>query len=105
LRVSYEQIGKAGAVVLAIAPSPIEEVLAAARDLQLPFPCLADPDRDIFRQYAVGSSTWSLGQRPAVFLIGPAGELVKAWRGRQQWEIPSVDEILGTLERAAERFR
>jgi peroxiredoxin len=99
LRASYEQISKAGAAVVTIAPSPDDAVLAAARDLRLPFPCLADPDRAVFRRYAVGSSAWSLGQRPAVFLIGPSGELWKAWKGRQQWEIPSVDEILGALER------
>jgi peroxiredoxin len=92
-------------VVVTIAPSPVEEVLAAVRDLNLPFPCLADPDRAVFKRYSVGSSAWSLGQRPAVFLIGPSGELTKAWRGRQQWEIPSVDEILATLERAEEQFQ
>jgi hypothetical protein len=86
--------------VLAIAPSPVEDVLAAERDLQLPFPCLADPDRAVFRRYTVGSSAWSLGQRPAVFLIGPSGELWETWKGRQQWEIPAVAEILGALERA-----
>jgi peroxiredoxin len=100
LRASYERIRKAGAVVVTIAPSPVEAVLAADRDLKLPFPCLADPDRALFRRYSVGSSAWSLGQRPAVFLIGPSGELAKAWKGRQQWEIPAVDEILGVLERA-----
>ena len=85
--------------MLAIAPSPVDEVLAATRDPLLPFPCLADPDRVVFRQYEVGSSAWSLGQRPAVFLIGPSGKLEKTWKGRQQWESPSVDEILEALER------
>jgi peroxiredoxin len=99
LRASHEQIRRAGAVVVTIAPSPVEAVLAADRDLTLPFPCLADPDCAVFKRYSVGSSAWSLGQRPAVFLIGPFGELEKAWRGRQQWEIPSLDEILGALER------
>ena len=98
LRASYEQIRAVGAVVLAVAPSPVDEVLSATRDLQLPFPCLADPDRVVFRQYEVGSSGWSLGQRPAVFLIGPDGDIERAWKGRQQWEIPSVDEILQALE-------
>jgi peroxiredoxin len=86
--------------VLAIAPSPVDEVLAATRELHLPFPCLADPDRAVFRQYEVGSSGWSLGQRPGVFLIGPEGQIERAWKGRQQWEIPSVDEILQALEMA-----
>jgi peroxiredoxin len=93
LRASYEQITRVGAAVVAIAPSSVDTVLTAARELRLPFPCLADPDGTVFRRYSVGSSTWSLGQRPAVFLIGPGGEIVKAWKGRQQWEIPSVDEI------------
>jgi peroxiredoxin len=98
MRASHEQIRAAGAEVLAIAPHSVEVVLTVTRDLQLPFPCVADPDRVVFRQYEVGSSGWSLGQRPAVFLIGEGGELERAWKGRQQWEIPSVDEILQVLE-------
>ena len=87
-------------MVVTIAPGPADAILSAARDLKLPFLCLADPDCAVFRRYGVGSSAWSLGQRPAVFLIGPRGELVKAWKGRQQWEIPSIDEILEVLMRA-----
>lgn len=89
---------------MTIAPSPVEAVLVATRELKLPFLCLADPDCAVFRRYSVGSSAWSLGQRPAVFLIGPSGDMEKAWKGRQQWEIPSVDEILAVLENAAEQF-
>jgi peroxiredoxin len=100
LQASYEQITRAGAVVVTIAPGPVDAVLSASRELKLPFPCLADPDRAVFSRYAVGSSAWSLGQRPAVFLIGPCGELEQAWKGRQQWEIPSIDEILEALRRA-----
>ena len=97
MRDSYEQVRRMGAVVLAVAPSPTEDVLAAVNDLKLPFICLSDPDRVVFRQYAVGRSAWSAGQRPAVFLIAPQGQVVKAWKGRQQWEIPSVDQILAAL--------
>jgi thioredoxin-dependent peroxiredoxin len=99
LRASFEQIRTAGAVVLTIAPSPVDEVRAATLSLELPFPCLADPDRTAFKQSEVGSSAWSLGQRPAVFLIGRDGRVDRGWKGRQQWEIPSVGEILAALER------
>jgi peroxiredoxin len=100
MRDAYQRFRAARAEVVAIAPSPIDEVLAAARDLRVPFPCLADPDRIVFRQYEVGSSGRSLGQRPGVFLIGPKGQIERAWKGRQQWEIPSVDEVLQALEEA-----
>jgi peroxiredoxin len=64
----------------------------------MPFPLLADPERAVFQLYGVGSGALSLGQRPAVFLIGPEGEIRVAWRGKQQWDIPSVDEIVQALQ-------
>ena len=65
MRASYEQIRAVGTLLLAIAPSAVPDVLSATRDLQLPFPCLADPDRVGFHLYAVGNSARSLGQRSA----------------------------------------
>lgn len=79
---------------MAIAPSNPEEVRFFDARVALPFPCLGDPDREVFRRYGVGASLWSLGQRPAVFLIGPDGEIRRSWHGRQQWEIPSIEDIL-----------
>jgi peroxiredoxin len=37
------------------------------------------------------------GQRPAVFLIDPDGQIVTEWRGAQQWQIPTVEEIVRAL--------
>jgi peroxiredoxin len=80
------------ASILALAPVGLEEL--SKQVLSLPFPCLADPQRAIFKQYGVQSRVLSLGQRPAVFLVAADGSLAASWLGKQQWQIPSVDEIL-----------
>jgi peroxiredoxin len=95
LRDQYDRLTERDAAVLAVAP---EEVIAFSQTNPMPFPCLADPKREVFRLYGVGSGVISLGQRPAVFLIGSGGEIRESWRGKQQWEIPSVDEMVQALE-------
>jgi peroxiredoxin len=83
--------------VVAVAPSPVREIQTFMERFELPFPCLADPELRVFDAYGVGSSLWSLGQRPAVFLLGPKGECLAEWRGKQQWDIPSLEEIMRAL--------
>jgi peroxiredoxin len=67
----------------------------------MPFPCLADPDRVVFRQYDVKSAMVSLGQRPGLFIIDGEGTVRYAYLGFQQWEIPSIDDTLAELDRLA----
>lgn len=92
-----------GAEIVAIAPDDARAVLSFGERTPIPFPCLADPDREVFDRYDVGRSALSFGQRPAVFAIGPEGTILQAWRGRQAWEIPANDEVLGALRQEQER--
>lgn len=64
----------------------------------MPFPCLADEDRRVFRLYDVKSSLISLGQRPGLFVIDGQGIVRFAHLGWQQWEIPSIEETLRQLD-------
>jgi len=57
-----------------------------------------DPDRQVYRQYDVKSTFISLGQRPGLFVIDREGVVRYAYLGRQQWEIPTVDETLRQLD-------
>ena len=65
----------------------------------IPFPCLADPKREVFRQYDVKSAMVSLGQRPGLFVIDGDGIVRFAHLGFQQWEIPSVEDTLEEIGR------
>ena len=86
-----------GAQVIAIAPDTLEHAQAFFQKNDIPFPCLADPERKVFRQYDVKSAMVSLGQRPGLFIIDRDGVVASAYLGFQQWEIPSIDDTLGEL--------
>jgi len=98
LRDRYEEFDKRGAQVLAIAPDTLENARNFLQEHAIPFPCLPDPDRTVFRQYDVKSAMISLGQRPGLFIIDKEGVVRYAYLGWQQWEIPSVDETLEQLD-------
>jgi len=98
LRDRYEEFQKRGAELLAIAPDTLENARRYFQLNDLPFPCLPDPDREVFRMYDVKSAMISLGQRPGLFVIDKEGIVRYAYLGWQQWEIPSIDETLAQLD-------
>lgn len=80
--------------ILAVAPATVEEARRyVARDA-LPFPVLADPEREVFARYGVLSRATSLGQRPGLFVVDAEGVVQLAHIGRQQWEIPAEAAVL-----------
>jgi peroxiredoxin Q/BCP len=99
LRDRYGEFTQRGAQVVAIAPDSVENARRYFGTHDIPFPCLGDPDRKVFRQYDVKSALVSLGQRPALFVIDSEGVVRFAHLGFQQWEIPSVDETLEQLDK------
>ena len=98
MRDRYGEFEERGAQILAIAPDALENAGRYFQDNEIPFPCLPDPDRKVFRQYDVKSAMVSLGQRPGLFIIDKEGVVRYAHLGWQQWEIPSVDETLEQLD-------
>jgi len=101
LRDRYSEFEERGAEVLAIAPDTLENAQRYFQANDIPFPCLPDPDREVFRQYDVKSAMISLGQRPGLFVIDKEGVVRYAHLGWQQWEIPSVDETLQQVDALA----
>ena len=98
MRDRYEEFTKRGAEVIAIAPDTLENARSYFEREAIPFPCLPDPDRAVFRQYDVKSAMISLGQRPGLFIIDKEGMVRYAYLGFQQWEIPTVDATLAELD-------
>ncbi len=98
MRDRYREFQERGAEVLAIAPDSLENARSYFQRSDIPFPCLPDEDRKVFRLYDVKSAMISLGQRPGLFVIDKEGVVRYAHLGRQQWEIPSVDETLAQLD-------
>ena len=98
MRDSIEEFEKRDAQILAIAPDTIERAGRYFQDHDIPFPCLADPERLAYRQYDVKSALVSLGQRPGLFIVDGEGVVRYTYLGWQQWEIPSVQETLRELD-------
>jgi len=97
LREDYDRFTAAGASVIAVAPHDVKTVAAFTAKEPMPFPVLADPEHTVFDLYDVASRALSLGQRPAVFVIGADGRVRFDAVGTQQWQIPGNDEVLGVL--------
>jgi peroxiredoxin len=98
LRDSIAEFERRDAQLLAIAPDTLEHAGTYFQSNDIPFHCLADPDRRVFRQYDVKSAMVSLGQRPGLFIVDREGAVRYAHLGWQQWEIPSIEETLRELD-------
>lgn len=98
MRDRYSEFQQRGATVLAIAPDSLEVARTYFEINEIPFLCLPDPDRSVFRQYGVKSAMISLGQRPGLVIIDREGIVAYAYLGFQQWEIPSIDDTLAQLD-------
>jgi len=98
LRDRYGEFQERGAEILAIAPDTLDHARGYFQRNDIPFPCLPDPDRGVYRWYDVKTAMVSLGQRPGLFVIDREGVVRYAYLGWQQWEIPSVDETLRELD-------
>lgn len=77
-----------------VAPHTVQEAEHFAGERGFPFPMLCDPERNVFRAYDVENKLMSLGQRPAVFVIDREGVVRFDSVGTQQWQIPTVDDLL-----------
>lgn len=98
MRDRLEEFEQRDATVIAVAPDTVENARRYFEKQELPFACLPDPDRAVFRQYDIKSALVSLGQRPGLFIIDKDGIVRFAYLGWQQWEIPSIDDTLRELD-------
>jgi peroxiredoxin Q/BCP len=98
LRDRYGEFTERGAEVLAIAPDTLSMAREYFEREQIPFPCLPDERREVYRLYDVKSAMISLGQRPGLFIIDGKGIVRYAYLGFQQWEIPTLDATLAELD-------
>lgn len=98
MRDRLDEFTQRNATVVAIAPDTLDNARSYFERNHLPFACLADADRAVFRQYDVKSAMISLGQRPGLFIVDKDGIVRYAYLGWQQWEIPTIDETLKELD-------
>lgn len=104
MRDDYAEFRRRGAEVVGIAPHDVAEAHRLVQDLKIPFPILADDNRAVFLAYDVQSRPWSLGQRPAVYVVDRAGVIRWAYLGWQQWDIPTNAQVLAVLDDLAAEY-
>jgi len=97
LREGIERFQEAGATLVAIAPDSVSGVTRFVGAGGYPFSLLADVDHHVFDAYDVVSTLMSLGQRPALFVVDRDGVVRFDSIGTQQWQIPSIDNVLAVV--------
>jgi peroxiredoxin len=97
LRDSYADIAATGATVVAIAPHSVDELVGHLKTNTYPFPLVADTDGTVFDAYDVTSRMISLGQQPALFIVGTDGKVVFDAIGAQQWDLVGPKELVKKL--------
>lgn len=58
MRQQYSEIQAKSAAVVAISFEPRDRLFALTRVLQLPFPILSDPERDVYNAYGLSRGNW-----------------------------------------------
>ncbi len=80
----YAQLKKKGAVVFGISPDSVQSHQKFTKKFQLPFPLLADTDKQLVTAYGVWGEKNFMGlkyqgTRRITFLIGPDGRIAQIW--------------------------
>ncbi len=58
MRQRYAEIQAKGADVVAISFEPRDRLFQLSRQMQLPFPILSDPERDVYFAYSLTQGSW-----------------------------------------------
>ncbi|MBC8279704.1 MAG: redoxin domain-containing protein [Chloroflexi bacterium] len=124
MRQQYSEIQAKGAEVVAISFESRDRLFQLTRQLQLPFPVLSDPERDVyyaysltqgsmlkifspktiwtyvkhfarFRRYEHAASDWR--QLGGDFVLGEDGTVVYEFRGQTPSDRPSVADLIAEL--------
>jgi len=125
LRQQYGDIRAKGAEVVAISFEPRDRLFQLTRQLQLPFPILSDPERDVYaaysldqgsllklfspktvwtyvkhfakgRRYEHAASDWK--QLGGDFILGEDGTVLYEHRGRTPADRPTIASLIEKLE-------
>ncbi len=124
MRQRYTEIQAMGAGVVAVSFEPRDRLFQLTRQLQLPFPILSDPERDVYaaysltqgsllkifspktvwtylkhfargRRYEHAASDWR--QLGGDFILGEDGTVLFEYRGQTPTDRPTVDSLIARL--------
>lgn len=86
---------------MGVFPQGLDAVAGFATREEIPFPILADPDRQMTRDYGVyvrfRYDSWNTA-RPSVILIDPEGFVRKLWVGSHQLDWPVTADFWAVID-------
>ncbi len=127
MRQRYGEIQAQGADVVAISFEPKDRLFQLSRQLQLPFPILSDPERDVYSAYSLKQGNWlkifspktvwtyvkhfARGRRyhhaasdwrqlGGDFVLGEDGTVLYEHRGGTPHDRPTVANLITELDRS-----
>jgi thioredoxin-dependent peroxiredoxin len=97
----YSDFTKAGAVVLGVSTDPAKSHAKFVEKFKLPFPLLADENKEIVEAYGVWGEKSFMGRKymgtnRVTFLIGKDGKIAKIWPDVKPEQHPA--EVLAALK-------
>ena len=98
LRERHDELAATAGRVIAVAPGGTGRYIDRAGPF--PFTMVTDDDHSAYDAYDVTAKLRSLGQRPALFVLDPKGQVTYNQVGTWQTDLPPVDEILEHLAAA-----
>ncbi len=102
LQANYERFKQVGAELIAISTDLPEVTRATVEKLEIEFPVLTDVDGSVSGRWGVFNKTGTGHAAPSIFLFGPSGDVVATQVSVSANELPAVDEMLQTIQRALE---
>jgi len=108
------QFAELNAVVLPVLPEPVERAEEWQEQFDLPFPLLADPDKNIADKYdqptrygTLGALHDLIGRLPESVILdtrGDEAEIVYTYEGKSPGDRPEVETLVDEIDRIQESF-
>jgi peroxiredoxin Q/BCP len=108
------QFAEMNAVVLPVLPEPVERAREWQEQFDLPFPLLADPDKDVAEKYdqptrygRLGALHDLIGRMPESVILdtrGDEAEVVYTYEGESPGDRPEVETLLTEIDDLQETF-
>ena len=94
---NYHQYQQLNAEVIAIGRDGLDAIARLAKELNLPYPVLADPKGNAIDKYTYINSETGMPY-PSVFIADKFGALEEEWVVTSEHDLPGQEQILGIIE-------
>lgn len=104
----YEEFADRGTEVVSIVPEPVDRVRDWQDEYDLPYPLLADPEKQLSAAYdqpvrfgVLGALSDLLGRMPKAVLLDCRGDepaVVYTHEGSSTWDRPDIAELLAAID-------